>query len=316
MAAAHGERAASAAAVRHGRPRRRRFGREALAGYLFVAPSALHFLVFVFGLAIASSVISLFEWDLISDAHFVGLRNYRELLQDDVFWLSLRNTVYYSIIYIPLSLSLGLGLALAVNAGLRGAVAFRVLYFLPYIAPMVAVAILFRWLYNPEFGLINWALGWLWPGDVTIDWLGNPALSLPAIAFMTAWKNLGWTVTLFLAGLLAIPRHLYEAAAIDGAGRWAQFRHVTWPLLTPITFFLTVTTVLGSFQVFDAVYLMTQGGPGRSTYVYNFYLYQQGFRFFNMGYAAAMAWIMVVILAVITYLQFRFLNRRVNYELG
>ena len=207
-----------------------------------------------------------------------------------------------------------LALALAINTRLKGMTLFRSAYFLPFIVSMVAVAVVWRWVYNGDFGLLNWFLGLF--GVPKVDWLGNPTTAMPAVAAMFVWKNLGWNMTLFLAGLQGIPQHLYEAAALDGAGRWQQFRHITWPLLAPTTFFVTVTTIIGNFQVFDAIYLMTQGGPGRSTQVYIYLLYNQAFKFFNMGYAAAMAWVLCLILAVLIFVQFRVLGRRVQYELG
>jgi ABC-type sugar transport system permease subunit len=263
---------------------------------------------------VASAVYSTWRWDLLTAPVFVGLRNYLELLHDSLFWLALRNTVWFVLLTLPTGVALSLALALAVNTRLRGMTLFRSAYFLPFIVSMVAVAVVWRWVYNPDFGLLNWLLGRL--GVAKVAWLSNSTTAMPAVAAMFVWKNLGWNMTLFLAGLQGIPGHLYEAAALDGAGRWQQFRHVTWPLLAPTTFFVTVTTVIGNFQVFDAVYLMTQGGPGRSTEVYIYLLYNQGFRFFNMGYAAAMAWVLCLILAVLILEQFRVLGRRVQYDLG
>ena len=147
-------------------------------------------------------------------------------------------------------------------------------------------------------------------------WLDTCSTALPAITLVSVWKGLGWNMTLFLAGLQSIPNHLYEAAQLDGAGKWRQFKDITWPLLSPTTFFVAVTSMLGSFQVFDTAYLMTQGGPGTCTYTYMYYVYQQAFRFFNMGFAAAMAWVLFLILAIVTFIQFKLLNKRVHYELG
>jgi multiple sugar transport system permease protein len=307
---------ANAARPRHkGRKARERYRwRETVAGYLFVAPSLAHLLVFVVGLMVASAVISTWRWDLLTPPEFVGLRNYADLMRDPLFWLAIRNTLFFVALTIPTGIALSLALALAVNTKLKGMVLFRSAYFVPYIVSMVAVAVVWRWVYNGDFGLLNWFLGIF--GLHKVDWLNNPKTAMVAVAVMFVWKSLGWNMTLFLAGLQGIPQHLYEAASLDGAGSWQRFRHITWPLLTPTTFFVTVTTMIGNFQVFDAIYLMTQGGPGRSTEVYNYLLYNQAFVFFNMGTASAMAWILCAGLALLIFVQFRVLGRRVQYELG
>jgi len=171
-----------------------------------------------------------------------------------------------------------------------------------------------RWIYQPDFGLLNYLLSLV--GITGPDWLGDDRLTMPSLAVLSIWKGLGFNMVLFLAGLQGIPRSLYEAAAIDGAGRWAQFRHVTWPLLTPTTFFVVVLGIIGSFQAFDQVVLMTNGGPGDASRVYTFYLYTKAFRDHAMGYAAALAWVLFAIIAAVTYVQIRFLGHRVNYEVG
>jgi multiple sugar transport system permease protein len=303
------------ARARAGTRRRPRWrGREAIAGYLFVAPSLLHFLIFTVYLLGSSLVISTWVWDLLTPHHERGLYNYQTLLlHDPIFWTAFRNTVLYAVMTIPTGLVLGLGLALIVNTKLRGISIFRAAYFLPVVVPMVATAIVFRWLYNADFGLVNWFLGLF--GIPHHDWLGTPQTALPAVAAMAVWQNLGWNMTFFLVGLQAIPQQLYESAALDGAGRWAQFRRITWPLLTPVTFFVLVTSTIANLQgTFDQVYLMTQGGPGYSTYTNAFYLYSQAFRYFHYGYAAAYAWVIFAVIAVATFLQFRLLSKRIHYD--
>ena len=295
-------------------PRRRRLKKETLAGYLFIAPGVIHSLLFIVFVLFVSAFLSLTRWDLVSPPEFIGIQNYIDLFSDDLFFITVKNTVIFVLMFIPLTITLSLSVALAANTKLKGLAFFRTAYFFPYVASMVAVAIVFRWLFSSDYGLINGFLGWF--GIDPVNWLNSCSTALPSIAFVSVWKGLGWNMTLFLAGLQSIPSHLYEAAALDGAGRWRQFRDITWPLLTPTTFFVLVTSVLGSFQVFDTAYLMTQGGPERCTYTYLYYLYQQGFRFFNMGYAAAMAWLLFAVLIAITFIQFKFLNKRVNYELG
>ena len=303
-------------------PRRKRSrlssskSREALAGYLFIAPSVLHFLVFTVFLLVMAVVMSTWVWDLLTPHEFRGLYNYKTLLFDDpVFRIAFKNSLVYAVLTIVPSVVLGLLFALAVNQKIRGISLFRAAYFLPVVVPTVAIAIVFRWLYSPESGLINQILGVF--GIANVDWLQNQATALPAIAAMSVWQTLGWKMTFFLVGLQAIPRHLYEAAEIDGAGRWMRFRHVTWPLLTPITFFVLVTTTIDSLQGgFDQVYVMTQGGPGYSTHINSFYLYRQAFNYFHYGYAAAYGCIIFAMIAVATFLQFKFLSKRINYDFG
>jgi multiple sugar transport system permease protein len=306
-------------------PRRRRWSgarfsrtrsREALAGYLFVAPSLLHFLVFTAYLLAVSLVMSTWVWDLLTPHQFRGLYNYNTLLfHDPIFRIAFKNTLIYAVLTIVPGMALGLVFALAVNQKLKFIALFRAAYFLPVVVPTVAVAIVFRWLYSPDVGLINQVLGVF--GITHHDWLNGSSTALPAIAAMAVWQNLGWNMTFYLVGLQAIPRQLYEVAELDGAGRWIRFRHVTWPLLTPITFFVLVTSTIDNLQgAFDQVYLMTQGGPGYATYTNSFYLYKQGFTYFHYGYAAAFGWVMFVVIAVATFLQFKFLAKRINYDFG
>jgi multiple sugar transport system permease protein len=290
--------------------------REAFTGYLFIAPSLLHFLVFTVYLLGVSLVISTWVWDLLTPHHFRGLYNYKTLLFDDpVFRTAFKNTLLYALMTIPTGMALGLVFALAVNQKLKGVAFFRAAYFLPVVVPVVAVAIVFRWLYNPDAGLINEFLGLF--GVAHHDWLNGAHTALPAIAGMAVWQNLGWNMTFYLVGLQAIPRQLYEVAELDGAGRWRRFWSVTWPLLTPITFFVLVTSTIDNLQgAFDQVYLMTQGGPGYSTYTNSYYLYKQAFQYFHYGYASAYGWVIFVVIALATFLQFKFLAKRINYDFG
>ncbi len=296
--------------------RRRRIGREQIAGFLFVAPSLIHFLIFTVYLMLSSLVISTWTWDLLTPHKQRGLYNYSTLLlHDPIFRTAFRNTLVLAVMTVGPGMILGLLLAMVVNTKLRGISIFRAAYFLPVVVPVVATAIIFRWLYNPDFGVINWFLGLF--GVAHHDWLGNSSTALPSIAAMSVWQSLGWNMTFFLVGLQSIPTQLYEAAKLDGAGAWMRFRHITWPLLTPMTFFILVTSTIGSLQGgFDSVYLMTQGGPGYSTYTNSFYLYSQAFRYFHYGYAAAYAWVLFLVIAVITFLQFKFLSKRINYDFG
>lgn len=297
------------------RPRRPRFlKRDTLAAFLFLLPSLAHFVVFLGGLVVASFVISLLRWDFFNPPEFVGLRNYGKLLDDPVFRTVLVNTLYYTILVIPTGMGLSLLLALAVNTNLRGIRFFRTAYFIPVIASAAAVSILWGWVYSYDFGVLNWFLGLF--GINPVNWLGDPTTAMPAVAAVQVWRGLGEGMIIFLAGLQAIPQHLYEASALDGASRWKQFRYVTWPLLSPTTFFVAVLEVIGSFQVFDMIWLMTKGGPGRSTTVYNYHLFVKTFRSYEAGYGAAMSWVLFAIIGVLTIIQFKVLNKRVQYELG
>ncbi|MBA3528446.1 MAG: sugar ABC transporter permease, partial [Propionibacteriaceae bacterium] len=290
--------------------------REALAGFLFIAPSLLHFLVFTVYLLVMALVMSTWVWDLITPHEYRGLYNYKTLLfEDPIFRIAFKNSLLWALMTILPGMALGLLFALAVNQKIKGVALFRAAYFLPVVVPTVAVAIMFRWVYSPDVGLINQLLGLF--GVASRDWLEDPSTALAAIAAMDVWQSLGWTMTFYLVGLQAIPRHLYEAAEMDGAGRWMRFRHVTWPLLTPITFFVLVTSTIDKLQGgFDQVYLMTQGGPGYSTYTNSFYLYRQAFNYFHYGYAAAYGWVIFAVIAVATFLQFKFLAKRINYDFG
>ncbi|MBA3349057.1 MAG: sugar ABC transporter permease [Actinobacteria bacterium] len=295
-------------------PKRKRNWREIGAAWVFIGPGLVHSIVFIIGMVVVSALISTWRWDLVSPPEFIGIGNYQRIVADEMFWLTLKNTGTFVLLSVPTGLALSLGLALAANTKLRGVTFFRTAYFFPYIASMISVAIVFRWLYNSDYGLLNSFLGFV--GVNPIDWLGQCSTAMPAVALLAVWKGLGWNMTLFLAGLQAIPSHLYEAAQMDGAGRWRQFWDITWPLLSPTTFFVGVTSVLGSFAVFDAAYALSGGNISRCLTFYMVYTWQQGFQNFDMGYAAALAWVLFAILGVITFVQFRILSKRVHYELG
>lgn len=288
--------------------------REMIYGYLMIVPNLFGFLAFLFGPIIFALAMSFTTWDLISPPDFVGLTNYTvRMVNDDQFWLSLGHTAYFAILAVPLGVIVGLCLALIANQALRLIAFYRAAFFVPVITSAVAIALIWRVLYNTEFGLVNYLLELLHLPPQ--GWLSDRDLVIPSISLVWVYKNMGYNMIIFLAGLKGIPATLYEAAAIDGAGRFQRFRHITLPLLTPATFFVLIMTVLGSFQVFDLVYLMTNGGPGDASRVYYFWLWQNSFRFFRMGYAAAMAWVLFGILFLITLAQVRVLGQRVQYEL-
>ena len=283
--------------------------------FLFLAPSLIGMLVFVLIPTVASAVMSLMQWSVIDTPVFVGGQNYVTLIRDDpVFWGSLSATLKYAAISIPISLAGALGLAVVVNQPLKGMTVFRVMFFIPVVSSMVSVAMIWRWLLAVDFGLIN--IGLMSLGLQQVHWLTDARWVIPSLAMISVWKGLGYGMIIYLAALQAVPSHLYEAASIDGATPWQRFWRITFPLLAPTHFFMLVTGVIGSFQVFDTVYLMTRGGPGNASRVYAFYLWQQAFSFYHMGYASAMAWILFVIIFIITLAQVRLIERGVTYELA
>jgi multiple sugar transport system permease protein len=229
------------------------------------------------------------------------------MLDQPLFWKSMAQTGIFILGLVPLRMAIALGLALLLNQKIGGLAFYRALYFTPVVTSMVAVSIVWLWIFDPSWGVANWILESF--GLPPSQWLSDPNSALPSLIVMTIWKTVGFEMVIYLAGLQGIPASLYEAAAIDGAGRWRQFRHITLPLLTPTTFFILVTAVIGAAQIFDQVFVMTQGGPLRSTYVIIYYLYEEAFRFFRMGYAAAIAWVVFAIVLVLTLLQWRFLRR-------
>lgn len=310
---AAGQRASHA----QGRVGRNRIGiskrmRTNLVGYAFVAPALFGFLSFTLFPVLAVLVLGFLEWDLLSPPTWVGADNYVRLIQDTVFLVSLRNTLLWVALYVPLSIVISLVLALAMNLPLRGISAFRTSMYIPVISPLLAVALLFVWLYNPEFGLINYLLGLV--GIPPLGWLTSERLALPSIALMSVWKNAGFNMLIYLAALRGIPPHLHEAATVDGANAWQRFWGITLPLLSPATLFVVVMSLIGAFQVFGEVYIMTNGGPGYSTHTLAYYMWANAFRFGNMGYASAIAVVMALMILIVTLVQFRFLGRRVQYD--
>ncbi len=286
--------------------------RDDLVGWAFAAPFVILFLLFLAFPILASFVLSFTSFGLRDLANpvgatFVGLNNYADLLGDAKFWASLGNTVYFVVVGVPLTLVCGLLIANALNRGIRRfQTVFRVGYYLPVITSIVAIAVVWRFLLNPDVGLINMLLSGI--GIKGPAWLADPTLAMPAIIVMAVWRNLGFAMIVFLAGLQAIPKMLYEAAAIDGAGRWQSFRFVTLPGLRPTILFMTVITTIGYLQLFEEPFVMTGGGPLDKTLSVTMYMYQQGFTFFHQGYASAVAYVLFVIVAIVAFLQFKFLR--------
>jgi len=288
---------------------------EARAALLLLGPG-LAVITFFFLIPIAASLLLSFtDFDIYALGSFrnvrlVGLANYARLVQDPLFWISLRNTFYFVLVGGPLTLGVALAAALLLHARLtRWKGFFRTVYFAPYVTTLVAVAIVFRYLYHPKFGLLNRGLGIL--GIPAIDWLGDPRWAMPAIILLSVWKNFGYAMILFIAGLQSIPESLYEAARMDGAGPWTVFRKITLPMLAPTFLFLGVMTTIGYFQFFAEPYVMTGGGgPLNATLSTGLLMYKQGFRWWSMGYAASISFVLFLIILAFTMVQFRIERRR------
>ncbi len=288
------------------------YRRQAWEGRLFALPFVLGFLAFWL-YPLAYSVYLVFqEWDLLTPPRFVGLENLAQLLTDESIGISLFNTAYYTFAGVPLQLLLALALALLLNIKTRGLALYRTLFYLPAMTPIVASAIVWLQILHPEFGILNSFLKTL--GIQPVNWLFDPQAAKPAFILMTLW-SVGPQMVIFLAGLQGVPQSLYEAAEIDGAGRIQRFFAITIPLISSITFFNLVVGVIASFQVFTTAFIMTRGGPQNATLFLVLYLYRNGFQYFKMGYASAIAWMLFVIIVIFTVLQFRLASRWV-YEEG
>jgi multiple sugar transport system permease protein len=283
--------------------------RQARSGWLFLSPAFLLIGVFFFLPVVAGLLLSLTDFDIYAigspgTARFVGLRNYVEVLRSAAFWGALRNTLYFVVAGGTLSVVVSLAAALLLSARVvRLRSLFRTIYFTPVVTTLVAVAIVWRYLYHPRYGLLNHVLGWLHLGPV--DWLGDPHWAMPAIILLSVWKNFGYNMLIFVAGLQGIPEEYYEAAAIDGAGAWRRFLHVTLPGLAPIFLFVGLTTMIGQFQLFAEPYVMTQGGPLGSTRSLVLLMYEEGFRWWRMGTASTIAVLLLLITLAGALLQMR-----------
>jgi len=291
---------------------KRIFRAEWLIFLLFVGPNLLLFAIFTYYPMIRAFYLSAFRWDMISPTKtWVGFANYQYLFHDDDFRATLVNSLYFSLGSIGGSLILGLGAALLLNLPLRGRDTVRAAVFAPNLLSGAAISIVWVYMFDPRFGVIQAMLGWF--GITSPNWLRDPQWAMPAIIIVSVWRTLGFATIIFLAGLQGIPRDLYEAAKVDGAGALWRFRSVTLPMLSPIVFFLTVTSVLSSFQSFDIIRVMTQGGPVNSTSTLIWYIYEQGFVAFNSGRSTAATVILFMFLLVFTLFQVRVNERRVHY---
>ena len=277
--------------------------REALAAYLFLSPAILLFLVFIVGPLLGALALSLFQWDLLTPARFVGLDNFQRLPRDPTARAAVVNTFVFTFWSVVLHIGLGLLLAVAVSRGMPAALRYflRTAYFFPLLVSWAAVALIWAYILDPNFGFITYYLGRL--GLPAPIFLIDPEWAMPAVIAVDLWRTIGFTFIILLAGLQAIPSHLYEAAAVDGAGAVRRFWNVTIPMLSPTLFFATVITFIGAFQIFEPMYIMTAGGPGDRTLSIVMHIYETGFRAFEMGYASALALVVFLVIMVVTLLQ-------------
>jgi multiple sugar transport system permease protein len=282
--------------------------RKSRESYYFLAPSVIIFLVFGLSVLVANVVLSFYSWSALTEPRFIGLDNYRRLFHDAVFRKALVNTLYYCALYVVPSLIISVLLAFVLNKKLKGMNLFRSIFYLPVITSYVIVVILWQWIYDADIGLLNSILNKI--GIASVPWLLSPKLALPSLVLMSIWKNVGYTIVIFLAGFQQIDVALHEAARVEGATEWQVFRHITLPLLRPTTLFSTVMLIIWSFQMFVQPYMMTHGGPARSTTTLVYYLYETGFQYFDLGYASTMSVVMLIMVLPIIILQSKLLRAR------
>jgi multiple sugar transport system permease protein len=268
---------------------------------VLLLPSLAGMVVFLMAPVLSSLVLSFSQWDLIGEIHWVGIDNYVTALTDPAVLGALRNTVTFILGYLPSVVIIALGLALLLNRRIRGRVVFRAIYFVPVVTSWVAVSLIWKWLLNPQYGLVNFALGAI--GIKGPGWLFDPAWAMTGVILTSVWKDIGFVTVIYLAGLQDIPEPLYEAAALDGATPWQQFWSITFPMLAPTTFFVTTISLISSFQVFDQVWIMTQGGPAGATSVMVELIYKNAFSYYKMGYASAISWVLFALIFAVTIAQ-------------
>ncbi len=288
-------------------------------GYFFLAPNITGFLLFTAFPVVASLALSLFRWDILTPPVYVGAAQFRELLfNDQQFRRVVFNTFIFTFGTVPFRVVLSLLLAIGLNQGLRGTTAYRLVYFMPVVTSLVAAALVFQWVFNGNFGILNsflWGIAGLTGIPIKPpDWLNSTTWAMPAVMVLNLWKNIGFTTVIYIAGLQAIPQELYEAAEVDGAGAWAKFRRITVPMVSPTTFFVVVMSLIWAFQVFEEAYIMTKGGPAFATTTVVYYVYLNAFRWSRMGKAAAVSWLLFAVIFIFTLLQIRYQRRWVHYE--
>lgn len=288
--------------------------REAIAGYLFITPNLLGFLIFQLVPIVVAIGLAFTQWDLINDPVWVGFANYRALLRDPVFLLSIKKTLYFVVVNVPLQSMLALIIAILLNRSTRLQNLIRTLFIVPWVSMAVAVGLTWTWIFNSQFGLLNEIL--LRIGLDRIPWLAHQDWAMFSVIIVNVWQFLGFHIIIFLAGLQMIPKEVEEAAIVDGASKLTRLFRITLPLISPVLFYDLIVNIIGTFQVFDLPYAMTGGGPGNATRVYNLYLYQKGFQFLRMGEASAMAVLLLIMIAITTAFFFKIVGRRVNYDLS
>jgi multiple sugar transport system permease protein len=287
--------------------------RKNWTAYLFLAPGLIHFLIFTLFAVSFAFYISFHKWNIIQPAKpFVGFDNYLRLFSDPRFLRAVTNTLLF-MIGVPLNLLAGLSVALLLNTKVRGQGLYRTLFYIPVVTPLVVSSIIWKWVYQGDYGLLNYYLLKFHIIESKIVWLADPNLALPALIIMGIWGGTGGTMVIYLAGLQSIPEEMYDAAKVDGASAWQRLLYITIPLLRPTTFFLTITGVIGTFQIFTEVYIMTNGGPLNRTTTIGFYLYDKAFRQLDMGYATAMAFALFAMIFVFTVLQWKYTRGDVEY---
>ncbi|HLH72590.1 MAG TPA: sugar ABC transporter permease [Chloroflexota bacterium] len=289
---------------------------KALWGYIFLSPWLVGLVVFIVGPIIASFYLSFTDYQVMSPPNWVGLANYEKAFTgDNLFWPSIWVTLKYALVVVPVGLLGSLLLAMALNQGKRGTYSFRTIFYLPSLVPAVALALVWTWLFHPEVGPINVALSYA--GIKGPAWIADDHWALPALIIISLWSSVGGnTMLIFLAGLQGVPSALLDAAAIDGAGRWAKFRHITLPMISPTVLFNLILGVIGALKVFTLAFVATKGGPNYATWFFALHIYQQAFSYFRMGYGSALAWLFVIMLLAFTYLQLRVSQRWVYYAGG
>jgi len=284
-----------------------------LALAVLLGPSLVGMFIFLMLPVASSFVLSFSSWDLIGEIQWIGLDNYSKALADPAVLGALRNTLTFILGYLPATVGIALGLALLLNRRIRGRVVFRAIYFVPVVTSWVAVSLIWKWLLNPQYGLVNVALAWI--GIKGPGWLFDPQWAMTGVILTSIWKDIGFVTVIYLAGLQDIPEHLYEAAALDGVTGWQRFWHITFPMLMPTTFFVTTISLISSFQVFDQVWVMTQGGPAGATSVMVELIYKNAFSYYQMGYASAISWVLFALIFAVTIAQ-NLLQKRVDRSDG
>ena len=287
--------------------------RKTLVAYSFILPNLLGFFIFTFVPIVFSLLLSFCEWNSGGEIKFIGLDNFiRMFSKDDSFWIALKNTIYYTVVTVPVTLALALFLAILMNKPLKGRVFFRSVLFFPYVASLVAIAVVWMALFNPDRGPVNsilMAIGIENPPR----WAASTTWAMPTIIGLTVWKGMGYYMIVYLAALQGVSRDLYEAASLDGATRWQQFVNITWPCVTPTTFYILMMLIVATFKSYDIMYITTQGGPGEATKVLAYHIYNTAFVSSQFGYASAIAMILLAMIVVITLIQFKFEKRFTSY---